>query len=94
MCAVVCWGHQLRAALQSRNLGSWWMNKLSVSQHCTVMAKKTSSILGCISRNVVSRSMVVILPFYSALVRKHAKLCFLFWFPWFKRDMDMLERIQ
>lgn len=30
--------------------------------------------------------------FYS--VRKHAKLWFLFWSPWYRREMEMLERIQ
>lgn len=33
-------------------------------------------------------------PFYSALVREHAKLWFMFWSLLYKRVMDMLERIQ
>lgn len=48
---------------------------------------------GCISRNV-RWSVEVILPCYSELVRKHAKLWLLFWPPWYKIDMDMLEKIQ
>ncbi|KAK4827705.1 LOW QUALITY PROTEIN: hypothetical protein QYF61_020983 [Mycteria americana] len=69
-------------------------NKLPMSQQCTLMAKKANSILGCISRSVASRSREVILPLCSTLARAHLECLFLFWVPRYKRDMDMLERIQ
>ncbi|RMC05043.1 hypothetical protein DUI87_18224 [Hirundo rustica rustica] len=94
MCTIVCWGHQLESSSEKKEFGIMVDDTLSVSHHCVVMAKKTNSILGCMSRSVAGWSMEVILPFYSALVRKHAHLWFLFWSPWYKRDMDMLERIQ
>ncbi|KAK4826369.1 hypothetical protein QYF61_007983, partial [Mycteria americana] len=48
---------------------SWVDNMLSVSQQCTLAAKKANSFLGCIKKGVASRSREMILVLCSALVR-------------------------
>jgi len=58
------------------------------------LAKKASSLLGCIRKIVASRMWEVILSLYSALVRLHLKCWVQFWVPQYTRDKDRLEGVQ
>jgi len=88
------WADLLESSSVERDLGVLVNDKFTMSQQCALVAKKVNGILGCFKKSVASRLSEVLLPLSSALVRPHLEYCIQFWAHHFKKDEELLGRVQ
>ncbi|PKU42836.1 hypothetical protein llap_6862 [Limosa lapponica baueri] len=81
----------LESCLVEKVLGVLVNSWLNMSLQCAQVAH---SILACIRNSVASLTTKLIIPLHSALVRPQLKCYVQFWAPHYKKDIDVLERVQ
>ncbi|KAK4822216.1 hypothetical protein QYF61_011857 [Mycteria americana] len=86
-CKVLHLGHN--NPMQRYRLGEEWLESCQAEKDLGVLVDSRLNM----SQHVAS-SRDVIVPLYSALVRPHLEYCVQFWVPHYKRDIEVLERVQ
>ena len=87
-------GQQLSAVKKEKDLGVLVTDDLKPSQHCSQVVKTANKLVGFIGRVFENKSEKVILKLYNSLVRPHLEYCVQFWSPYYRKDIEKLERVQ
>ena len=88
-------GERLESSSEENNLGMSVDERFNMGQECVLETQKANHILDCIKRSMTSRSREVILPLYSAALRRpHLQYCIQFWGLQYEKDMQLVEQSQ
>ena len=87
-------GSELSKADQEGDLGVIISKDLKPTLQCKEVIKTANKLIGFIGRAFEHKSEKVIRTLYNSLVRPHLEYCVQFWSPYYRKDIDKLERVQ
>ncbi len=87
-------GTKLKSVQCVKHLGVSVASSLKFSQQCKDAASKANRMLSFINRNFSFKTINVILPLYTSLVRPHLEYAVQFWKPHYAKDIAKLEAVQ
>ena len=87
-------GTELLKVNEEKDLGVNISNDLKPGKHCSEVVKTANKLIGFIGRTFEFKSDKVVLTLFNALVRPHLEYCVQFWSPYYRKDIEKLERVQ
>ena len=69
-------------------------NDLKSSEQCVQAYNRASRMLGMLGRTIVSRSPEILVKLYKSIIRPHLEYCTPAWSPHYKKDKELLEKVQ
>ena len=85
---------QIEQVPEERDLGILLTDEMQWSKQCNSAAAKAMSVLGMIKRSFNTLNKDMFLTLYSTYIRPHLEYCIQVWAPYFKKDIDVLEKVQ
>jgi len=85
---------QIEQVPEERDLGILITEEMKWSKQCNSAAAKAMSVLGMIKRTFNTLNKDMFLTLYSTYIRPHLEYCIQVWAPYFKKDIDVLEKVQ
>ena len=87
-------GHTLEETSIERDLGIQISSNLKASQHCLQAYSNANRMLGLMKRTFVERSPGILTRVYKSIVRPHLEYSISAWNPHYRKDKDLLEKVQ
>jgi len=84
----------LQAATEECDLGVLFERDLKFSKHISTKINKANSILALIKRSFEFMDKYLFLKLYTALVRPHVEFANVIWYPYLKKDIISIEKVQ
>ena len=84
----------LKSVKVEKDLGIMIISDLKCSQQCKYAYSKANRVMGMIRRTLTFKEPRVMLSLYKTLVRPHVEYCSCAWNPSYKKDKELLEKIQ
>ena len=93
-CEYYMGGKKLEEETLEKDLGIWISADMKCSQQCRYAANKANKVLGMIKRTIIYKDLKIMLNLYKTLVRPHVEYCVSAWSPYYKKDKELLEKVQ
>ena len=85
---------QLTNVVKEKYLGVMVSNDLKPELQCAEVVKTANKVVIFIGRAFEFKSEKIIITLYNSLVRPHLEYCVQFWSPYYRKDINKLDRIQ
>ena len=93
-CSYYMEGMKLVAEEAEKDLGVWISSNMKkCSQQCMYAFNKASRVMGMIKRTIRFKEVKIMLSLYKTL-RPHVEYCASAWSPYYKKDKEVLKRVQ
>jgi len=87
-------GRDLQEITEETDLGVIVTSDLRSADQCKHAYNRASRMLGMVGRTIHSRAPSILLQIYKSIVRPHLEYCSPAWSPYYKKDKEILERVQ
>jgi len=77
-----------------KHLGVWISSDMKCSQQCIRAFNKASRVMGMTKRTIRFKEVMILISLYKTLVRPHVEYCVSAWSLHYKKDKELLEKVQ